>query len=108
MAGSSIGTDDPIREPKAGDRVRTETGVEGTIVSNTSHVPGTKSCAITVRLDSTAPPDGSDGSRHIEQASYEKVYNPERTHVPTIDALAWRQNQENKAAVLFATGLYCA
>ena len=108
MAGSAIGTDDPIREPKAGDWVRTETGVEGTIVSNTSHILGTNSCAITVRLDSTASPEGSDGPGHVEQASYEKVYNPERTHVPTIDDLAWKQNQENKAAVLFAAGLYSA
>ena len=102
MAGKAIAGDTPIRDPKVGDKVRTETGGEGTIISNASRLEAANSHAIRVEYAAAIL------KYHIKEASYRKVFRTKRKHVPKVDVLAKRQKDENELSKVWATGLYKA
>ena len=85
MAGKIVDTNTPIRDPKVGDKVRTETGDEGVIISSSSHSKIANSHAFTVEYAATVPVN------NLKKASYQKVFDRQRRHVPGIGTLSKRQ-----------------
>ena len=102
MAGTAITALTPIRNPKIGDKVLTESGGEAIVVANTSHSGSTNSCGIKVKYLFCDPP------HHLKEGAYSKVFRFRKKMVPVAKALAKRQGNENRASVLWALGLYRA
>ena len=109
MAGKAIDIDTPIRDPKVGDKVRTESGGEGKIISNSSHLEASHSHSIKVEYEPYVHSEKHGYRRHhLKEASYKKVYNRKKNHVPKIGTLAQRQKEEKQLARIWASGLYQA
>ena len=102
MAGTAITALTPLRNPKVGEKVITESGGVAKVVANTSQSGSTNSCGIKVEYVWCDPP------HHLKEGAYSRVFRYRLKLVPVAKDLAKKQENENRAAVLWALGLYRA
>ena len=82
MAGAAITALTPIRNPKIGDKVLTESGGVGIVKASTSHSGSTNSCGMKVKYLFCDPP------HHLQEGIYSRVFRYRKKMVPVAKALA--------------------
>ena len=85
MAGTAITALTPLRNPKVGQRVLTESGGVAKVVANTSQSGSTNSCGIKVEYV------WSYLAHHLKEGTYSRVFRCRQELVPVAKELVQKQ-----------------